>query len=241
MNAIFSSIFIAICFLSIPLTGQNTEASNNSNPSQDDNSFYSLVGNNTIILSMKENDIADCRINNMLIRGTIQEDNINHCSSFVSHNRNNDFKFSFSPTEEGLKINNWHNGPITIKNNVILTPVNEDENKNKILSNWFTKDNDKYKLSLGNARMLKEKATHLCQSSCFTEALMISKLLMTYSPNLYDTYIPLGDAYWGVEDNTNAVRAYKNYMAIMKARGKEYLIPERITARVKQLEAIHHK
>ncbi len=234
MRQIFAFFIAATFILSIPLSAQNSNLKNGSTLQQNDNSFYSLVGNNTIILSIKENDVALCRVNKMLIRGAIEHDNVNHNTSFVSHNRNNDFKFSFSTSEKGKKIDTWQNGPIRIENGTILTPVNEDQNKTKILNNWFTKDNDKYKLSLGNARMLKEKATFLCESSCFKEALMISKLIMKYSPSLYDTYIPLGDAYWGVGDNTNAVRAYKNYIAIMKARSKEYMIPERVTKRVKQ-------
>ncbi len=230
-------ILLAVLFSqTTQLTGQNADTSNNHSILPNNSCYYSLPINNTIILSVKENNSAICRFNNSLIMGAIMYDKINNAYSFISHNRNNNFEFTFVKFENGIKINSWKNPPVNISKDVVLIPTLAPQNKTELLNSWFTKNESTYKLSFVNARILNDKANYLCQSSCFNEALMITKLVMKYAPNVIETYVTRGDAFWGTGDKNKASINYTNYVDIMKALHRENKIPARVLDRINDFE-----
>ncbi len=72
-----------------------------------------------------------------------------------------------------------------------------------------------------------------CNEELLQEGINILLYIVKIFPNRTVAYINLGDAYWGLNENTKAKEAYKKYIELMNANGKESKISQRIYERLK--------
>ncbi len=77
-------------------------------------------------------------------------------------------------------------------------------------------------------------AYYLEQKGFYFSAVYLLRKILEVAPNRTVAYINLGDAYWGLKEIENAKEAYKKYIKLMKANGKENKIPKRIMERLKE-------
>ncbi len=73
----------------------------------------------------------------------------------------------------------------------------------------------------------------LLEAKQYEQAIYILENVLYKYPNRIVAYINLGDAYWGLDNKSDAKEAYKKYIELMKANGKQSKIPQRIYNRVK--------
>ncbi|MHA7057234.1 tetratricopeptide repeat protein [Aquimarina sp. M1] len=75
-------------------------------------------------------------------------------------------------------------------------------------------------------------AYYLEQSKAYEEAVFLLEKITKEAPNRTVAYINLGDAYWGLEEEEKAKKAYQTYIEQMKANGKESKIPKTVLERM---------
>ncbi len=73
----------------------------------------------------------------------------------------------------------------------------------------------------------------LLEAKQYGQAIYILENVLYKYPNRIVAYINLGDAYWGLDNKSDAKEAYKKYIELMKANGKQSKIPQRIYNREK--------
>lgn len=75
-------------------------------------------------------------------------------------------------------------------------------------------------------------AYYLEQSGDYEPAILILNKIVGKVPNRTVAYINLGDAYWGLEQHTEAREAYQTYIHLMRESNREQRIPQRVLDRV---------
>lgn len=76
-------------------------------------------------------------------------------------------------------------------------------------------------------------AYYLEQAGNYKESAFLLEEIIKEFPSRTVAYINLGDAYWGLKDHSKAKEAYKKYIELMKANGKEAKIPTKVWERIK--------
>ncbi|MTI29549.1 tetratricopeptide repeat protein [Xanthovirga aplysinae] len=89
-------------------------------------------------------------------------------------------------------------------------------------------------ISITNENLSKynDIAYYFEQGGAFQGATFLLEYIIKNFPDRIVAYINLGDAYWGLEEEEKAIKAYGKYVELMKDSGKEQRIPERVFDRV---------
>lgn len=87
-------------------------------------------------------------------------------------------------------------------------------------------------VSLSNVVHYNNIGYYLDESGYHEGAIYILNEVVSAFPNRTVAYINLGDAYWGLEQHTEAREAYQTYIRLMRENNREQRIPQRVFDRV---------
>ncbi len=93
--------------------------------------------------------------------------------------------------------------------------------------------NFKSSIPIEDVTKINDIAYFLEQNAAYSESVTLLEKIIAKIPERTVAYINLGDAYWGLKDQTKAKEAYKKYIDLMKKSGKQAKIPKRVYDRVK--------
>ncbi len=89
-------------------------------------------------------------------------------------------------------------------------------------------------ISVKNVRHFNDIAYYLEQSCNYKEAIKILDAIIIKFPHRTVAYINLGDAYWELDNKSEAKKAYREYVDLMKSNGLETQIPQRVYTRINE-------
>jgi tetratricopeptide (TPR) repeat protein len=121
------------------------------------------------------------------------------------------------------------------QDDIILEITNSlNENKNLINCEFIFSILNISPITIRNVVLYNNLAFALEQLVKYNESIYLLQKVLKKFPNRTVAYINLGDAYWGLKENSKAKQAYQKYIELMKASGKESKIPKRVFERVKE-------
>src|SRR5690554_138880 len=87
-------------------------------------------------------------------------------------------------------------------------------------------------VSLSNVVHYNNIGYYLDEAGYHEGAIYVLNEVVAAFPNRTVAYINLGDAYWGLEEHTEARQAYQTYIRLMRENNREQRIPQRVFERI---------
>lgn len=100
---------------------------------------------------------------------------------------------------------------------------------NKFVLNYIL---EKITLKSSNLSQYNDIGYYLERSKIYDEAIYVLEKVVEKFPKRTVAYINLGDAYWGLGDQSKAKEAYKKYTVQMEKKNKSGKIPPRVRERI---------